>query len=332
MKEHGTVAAAGRALGFKPSTFSNRVERAREAGFVARPEPAQDIEHFAFPDDDVPVETILSTMSKRFTKRQEYNKAKVWFPVKINHSLPCVFAFWGDPHLGANGCNVPLLERDVALCRDNEGVYGVNLGDVTDNWGGRLIVNYARSDSSQKTDYKLAKWFLKDSGIIWAIWILGNHDEWNDGAQIWAEISENIIECHDWQARFKIVFQNGKECPIWAAHSFKGNSIWNTLHGPLRAAKFSGAMAKLYIQGHHHEWALHETEDEQSGNTFWLGKARGYKHVDNWGERHGFFPPQHGSTIAAVIDPMANPDSPAFIRCYPDLEQAVDFMKYLRAR
>ena len=71
--------------------------------------------------------------------------------------------------------------RDADLMAKTPGVYAVNIGDTTDNWGGRLIRLYAENDVSRQTERKLARWFLQESGIRWLVWLHGNHDTM-DGA------------------------------------------------------------------------------------------------------------------------------------------------------
>src|SRR5260221_3586006 len=51
------------------------------------------------------------------------------------------------------------------------------VGDLTDNWTGRLVRLYADQEMSKKQAWKLAKYLLKDTKIRWLCHILGNRSE-----------------------------------------------------------------------------------------------------------------------------------------------------------
>jgi len=285
-----------------------------------------------FPKGDMPVAELISSMSKRFAKRHEKHKSKQWFPIKVKDSKPFALAFVGDPHVDDDGCNWPLLERDIGLMRATEGVYAINIGDTTNNWVGRLIKKYADQETSKKTGYDLARYLMKDSGINWLMWLLGNHDSWNDGAAVLGEMADGVTQIFDWHAKFQLVMPNGSTCPIWAAHSFKGTSIYNPAHGAMRAALFGQMCPRVLMQGHHHEYHMTEGVYADLDMTYWAGKARGYKFIDDYADKLQFGQNSHGATVVAIIDPEADPQSPGFVRCYPDLEEACDYLTFKRSR
>jgi UDP-2,3-diacylglucosamine pyrophosphatase LpxH len=209
-------------------------------------------------------------------------------------------------------------------------MFGVNVGDTTNNWVGRLTRLFGDQDTSQNTARKLARWLLADSGVTWLAWIMGNHDAWNEGIEILKGMNGSQIPMEDWQARFSIVFPNGKVCKTWVAHNFAGNSIWNSLHGAQRAAH-TKAEAHIYACGHLHNWAIHQEESASRDFTYWLLRAKGYKAFDDHAEHLGHFPQQEGEAITAVIDPHAKSEA-GFVQCFADMELAADFLTFLRNR
>lgn len=285
-----------------------------------------------FADDDISAAEIINHMKRRFERKFESHQQKQWFPVKMKSNEPIGLAFVGDPHVDDDGCNWPLLTRDVELLANTPGMHAINIGDTTNNWTGRLVKKYADQESSKKTGYKLAKWLLKDSGVNWLMWLLGNHDSWNDGATIISEMAADITPVFDWQARFVIEFPNGASCPVHAAHNFKGTSIYNPSHGAMRAAKFGQRCPRILMQGHHHDYHMVEGVYEDLDQTYWAGKCRGYKYIDSYADNLQFGQNSHGATVTAIIDPSSDPGSSTFIRMFPDLVQACDFLTYLRQR
>lgn len=316
---------ASHILNCTTATVYNRAKKAE----ALEVDTEDEIEYPHFPDDDLSVQQIINLQKQRFKKRQEYHKSKKWFPLKLNVDGPVGISFFGDPHVDNNGCNWPLLEHHCNLHRDTKALYGINIGDTTDNWVGRLGRLYADSDTSKHTARKLAKWFLEDSGVKWACWLMGNHDAWNEGDAILRGMNTQAIPMEDWQAQISLVLPK-RTVRIWAAHNFKGNSIWNSLHGPQRAAHTKD-WAHLYISGHLHNWALHQEESASKQFVYWLARARGYKYIDHFGELLGHESQQEGATITAIINPEAKSMS-GLMQCYADLDEAVSYLKFLRSR
>lgn len=285
-----------------------------------------------FEDKDVEVDKILDYMSGHFKALHHRKTSWKWFPIKMNIDGPIGLSFIGDPHLGDNGCNVPLVRDHVDILSNTEALYAINIGDTANNWlsGSRLEKLYAKQDSSRETERKLADWFLNDAGINWLVWLMGNHDMWGEFSEILRGYNIKKIPMEDWQAQFKLVFPNGKECKIWAAHDFKGHSMWNSLHGPQKAAHLK-AQAHIYAAGHTHNWAMHQEESASRDFTYWLIRSRGYKFVDEYADLLGHFPQQEGASITAIIDPEAK-SMAGFVQCYADMEHASDYLSWLRAR
>lgn len=254
--EYGSVRAADKA-GLPRRTIQRAITAARAAAAAAPAGKKAPVTLPEFPDDDISVDEIRAQMMKRFEKRQTHHKAKQWFPIKVNIKGPIGVTFWGDPHVDDDGCAWPLLNHHCDLHRDTEGLFSVNIGDTTNNWIGRLVRLYAHQETSAKTAGKLAKWFMCDSGVKWIAVLLGNHGMWGDFGSFLRALNAANIPMDDWQAQFRLVFPNGREVRVWASHDFAGNSMWNSLHGPQRAAH-TKAEAHIFACGHKHNWAIQD--------------------------------------------------------------------------
>ncbi|MEM6903789.1 MAG: metallophosphoesterase, partial [Pseudomonadota bacterium] len=134
-----------------------------------------------------------------FERRHERWKASHFQPVIINSNEPIGIMWFGDPHVDDNGCNWPQLLKDIEIAKQ-PGVYGVNIGDTTNNWVGRLVKKYAEQETTRTNAWRLCEWFLNDAGIPWLFWLLGNHDVWNDGAEIMKRMNIQKVLMHDWMA------------------------------------------------------------------------------------------------------------------------------------
>jgi hypothetical protein len=285
----------------------------------------------SIPDADVPVEELIEKLERNYQRRAEHKAAKTWARFTLHDDGPYCLAVVGDPHLDDPGTNWALLRQHHKLMRRAH-VHGVCLGDVVNNWAGRLQRLYAEQEVTRTQGWKLAQWFF--STVPWLVIVKGNHDLWSSSHGTgdpldWMSRGGAMLE--DWSAQFEVATPAGHAVRIWAAHDFKGTSIYNPLHGPMRAAKFSGGDADVYVAGHQHHWELFNGEDaNKSSRPFWLARARGYKFLDSYADQHQFGSQKHGATIGIVVDPSR--EGPAALHCYADLAEAVEIMEWKRAR
>lgn len=321
---HGSITEAAKALGLSRNTFDHRVKAARAAGITG----PSTITPPKLPDADIPVEEIIAAMVKRSKKKIDNDRAQKWMKFKVNSNLPIGLAYIGDPHMDDDGCNWELLQRDIGIMKNTEGLFGVGAGDYHNNWVGRLQALYAGQETSKDRAWELIKWFFQDSGINWLLALVGNHDAWNDGSRMLAQVAQHVCPVIDWRAQFSLQFPNKRECLIDAAHNFKGTSIWNNMHGLLRAARLGGS-AHLYLAGDHHCWGLAQGECEETHRVYSLARARGYKFVDSYARQSGFGSQNHAATVVAIINPQAKSDV-SFVKCFADLEDGAEYLKYLR--
>lgn len=281
-----------------------------------------------FPDDDIAIESVIDQLDTRFRKQQVSEQARTWFPVTLKNDKPIGVLWFGDPHLDDNGCNWPVLRQHIAICQQ-PGIYGANIGDTTNNWSGRLVRLYANQDTSVKTARRLAEWFMLNAGIKWLVFLIGNHDAWGDGAEILARMGKQYgtkkIICHDWEARFQLVFPNGWSPRIYAAHDFPGNSQWNPLHGPMKAGMM-GDPADLYVCGHKHNWAAYTFENPARGDVQTFLRVRGYKFLDDYARHIGKQEQQGGCAILTIFDPADKS-----ILHFENVQKGADYLAKLRA-
>lgn len=318
-----TIQEAADSIGIPRQTLQSRLRMA-----AADPPKAEEIIFPDLPSSELPPDQLIEQACKRFEGHLTARNARRWMEIKVKSNKPIGVTFMGDPHIDNNGCNWPLLQRDIKILAETPGMYAVNIGDLTDNWIGRLIRLYADQEMSKKQAWKLAAWFMNGAGINWLVHILGNHDAWNDGPYI-IKANAKIVPVEDWQSRFQIVFPNGQRIKVHAAHDFPGSSIWNKMHGPQKASMML-EQADIFACGHKHEWAINESENANRDFVYHLIRARGYKFIDSYSDQLGYGSQKFGASITAIIDPTS--DGVKRIRCFPDLEEGAEFLTWKRAR
>jgi len=298
---------------------------------VALDAPAPRFDPPHIPDADVPVEELIEKLERNYKRRAEHKAAKTWARFTLRDDGPYCLAVVGDPHLDDPGTDWCLLRQHHELLRRDH-VHGVCLGDVVNNWAGRLQRLYAEQEVTRTQGWKLAQWFF--ATVPWLVICKGNHDLWSSSHGTgdpldWMSRGAAMLE--DWSAQFEVATPAGHAVKVWAAHDFKGTSLYNPLHGPMRAQKFSGGEADVYVAGHQHHWELFAGEDaNKSSRPFWLARARGYKFIDSYADQHQFGSQKHGATIGIVVDPTR--EGPAGLHCYADLAEAVEILEFKRAR
>ena len=321
---HGNQTRAAIALGIPRATLQGRIRAAE----IAKLQPALEAPVFsALPPPDLPFAERLATMKERNSVRIVHARAQAWQQVNIPVSGPYGLCFFGDPHLDDPFCDLALVERHAAICRETPGMFGVNGGDSINNWVGFLKKLYADQSTTAEEGWELVEWFMHGLGIRWALWLLGNHDVWETGKRVFDRINGAKILMRDWDAKVRLVSPEG-ECRLWARHDFKGSSIYNELHGLKRASMFGGE-ADIYAAFHRHTWGTAQGETE-GGKRFCLIRAKGYKEVDDYAIKGGFPEQLGGQSVVTVVQPRRGL-SP-IIHAFEDVETGADFLTFLRRK
>lgn len=268
-----------------------------------------------FPPGDIPYSERRELQGRSFEARKESWSAHTWFEIKHNDTLPIGYAFVGDPHGDDDGHHVKQFDEDMKALAKAEGVYAVNMGDLTNAWpeGGKLAGKYADQSMSRKDAINFIRWHLCEIGVPWRLLILGNHDAWNPVMQelIREIVREEKVIVHKWDARFVLVFPNGRRCFVKAAHNYKGHSWFHELHGNIRS--FLDCPAHIVVAAHHHDWGTYAHEAPNIAHLMNPGlpfvahllRVRGYKHMDDYALTHDFPDYQEGATALAIVDPEA---------------------------
>jgi hypothetical protein len=339
LNKSDSIREAAKLANVNESTFRHRVNIAVQRGFVTKKKKEHPLEGIEpgflieeLPDPEAPVDEIIDQAINNFHRRSKASQARDWLKIKIKTDGPFGIASFGDPHIDDNGCNWPLLKRDVELVKNTEALWGLGLGDYTNNWSGRLIRLYKEQEITRSKALRLAQWFFKE--VPWILLIKGNHDLWS--SQIGSHgdpldfMERGCAPLEDWQAKVEFSCPNGKEFKVWAAHDFSGHSIYNPLHSNMRKAKFTGGLADIYISGDKHNWAMFFNEDPDNKTVYWAVRARGYKFIDEYARNLGFADQQYGATILTVFDPYA--EGPGQIQCFADLEEGIEFLEFKRKK
>ena len=325
----GSVRAAAAELGVGRATLDMRLIRAKERGL--KPSNAKPFEVEDLPDGEEDTSELIQRRIKAFKKRHAAKVARKLIQVQIKIDGPIGIAHFGDPHVDDDGCDFGQLETDINIVNKTEGLFGANVGDMQNNWIGRLSALYGQQGTSERQAWALTEWMVR--AVDWLYLIGGNHDAWSGEGDPLKWITANQTGVYEaWGVRLNLNFPNRKQVRVNARHDFKGTSMWNPVHGPMKAVQ-AGWRDHILTCGHLHVSAIAgPLKDPASGLLSWAIRCGGYKIDDRFAVEMGLPDQNAFPTCVTIIDPRYADDDPRLVTVIPSVEMGADFLKFLRRR
>lgn len=322
------------------STCGNKAEASRILGMGIRQlqrrakqldvtERYNEVDIPSLPDRHPDVEEILETRKNRFDARFSAQAARQESQIHVKIDGPIGLMLFGDMHIDDDGSDIVQLERDATLCRETAGMYGINIGDVSNNWVGFLKGLYSHQATTERESWMLVEWFLKS--VPWLVFCLGNHDLWNDAGYLLKQFlrdSPLLMEKHGIICALN--FPNGRKVTCNFRHSFPGRSQWNPAHAISKAAQMGGDY-NLLAAGHTHVSAYNIVKNAKTGIISHCVQLASYKVVDEYADRLGLKDHHISPAVVAVIDPAAKNEK-SLIQIFHDVAQGAEFLSWLRGK
>lgn len=326
VEKHKSQSAAADSLGLPRTTFQNRLRAAKAGRFV------KGVEFVAQPvaDTDMDVQELIAFRKRQFEIRQAAEEKNKLIPVTVRKTGPIGILWFGDPHVDDDGCNLPLLDSHVELVRVTDGLFGATVGDISNNWVGRLARLYSEQGTSAKQAWKLTEWFIRS--VNWLLLIGGNHDCWSGAGDPIQWMTREIDGIHkNHGARIALNFPNQTGITINARHNFPGNSMYNPAHGGMKNIHF-GVRDHLLVGGHKHISGYGVLKDPATGKTCHALQIASYKVYDRYAEELSLRDQALSPSAVTVIDPSKPDDHPDKIKIFWDAFEGADYLTYLRRK
>jgi len=282
--------------------------------------------------EEVPIEELIKSRVKASKKKRNKSKSKhnklLFLPPE-----PTGIVIFGDPHVDNEGCDWGTLFSHIKIIQETEGVLAACVGDMQDNWVGRLARCYADSSVTASDGWRLSEWFL--SSMQWIAIVGGNHDAWAHGPGVdpmhW--LTEKCgVPCYAQdEIRINLGWKDRPdlESVIWVLrHDFSGRSWYHPTHGPHKEAMLDGK-CHILTAGHIHQWGVLTTEQRHERVTHAI-RVRGYKRADAYAKQKGFSEQTFGEACIVVIDPEKT--GPGRITVHWDIQEGCNYLTYLRTR
>ena len=331
----GAMETGAQRLGISCKAFRHRLEIALSVhGMDWRREDGLSDRQFtipSLPDPDPDAEELLEHREDIYNRKFDANKARKLIPITVNVDGPVGITHFGDPHIDDDGCDIPSLRRDVALVNKTDGMFAANLGDLSNNWVGRLARLYEDQSTTARQGWILVEWLVR--AVPWLYIVAGNHDLWkgeSDPIKWMTKFSGTMYEA--WGARVALKFPNGKSVRVNARHDFSGHSMWNPNHGPMKAA-MGGWRDHILTCGHKHvSFIAGPLKDPATGLLSWAIRCAGYKVIDGYAAEKGLPDQNSFPSAVTIIDPTRADDDPNLITVFAGTEEACDFLKFKRKK
>lgn len=343
---NGGRVSAAKLLQVTPRALQDRVNAARAKGMsipdappanqMARPRKSAQAQETAaplvfptLPSGKIDIDSLIQRRRETFARKNEAHEARKLVHIKVKSDRPIAVCLLGDPHVDDDGTDLGRLADDIDIINRTDGLYAGCIGDVQNNWVGRLARLYANQETTESQSWQLAEWFVQSLSAKWLFMVQGNHDAWsgNGDPMRWIQRQADVKLAGDHTVRLALQFANGREVRIAARHDWPGNSMWNPSHGQLRAASLTHH-DHIIVSGHKHTGGYQLVRVPASGLLAHCLQLGSYKIHDSYADELGLPPRMIAPSCTAIIDPKAG--EVGMVRIEHDLEAAADYLTWLR--
>lgn len=331
--EHGSQSRAAAALGIPRGTLQSRLLRADSLKVApsTRRLPSHELDIPEAPDADEPIDELIARKAAQYARDETSRAWHKLVRVGVRSAGPVVIAAVGDPHVDDDRCDVSRLMADMDTIGKTEGMFALHVGDITNNWVGRLGRLYAHQRTTAGDGIRLAGEMFRRAPPLAVIG--GNHDLWNEGMS-WlnfcvrqAGVDTKLVAAHG--VRLELAFPGGRTVRVHTRHDFPGRSQYNPIHGLAKEHLF-GLRDHVNIAGHKHVDSAAVTPSPD-GYAHWSFRVSGYKGFDDYAASANLREMKMAPTIGLLINPQAK-HMAELVKPFWCLEAAADYLSFLRRR
>lgn len=310
-----------------PATKARAESQARLRAFKVTSERPSD-------EAERPIAELVADRLKATSRRLRNDALRELVKIDLDVSGPYAIAMMGDPHMDNPGCNLELLLAHTELIAQTDGMFGVCVGDLQDNWVGRLARLWADQGIAARDSQRLVDWWLQQFGGKLLAICEGNHDCWSHGMNTmsplaWIESKLGaVVERHG--VRLRLSPHEGDPVTINMRHDFPGRSQYNPAHGPNKSLLF-GIRDDVAVAGHTHEFGFSVRLDPETRKPMHALRLGSYKHSDEYARTLGLLDNNVTECAVLMVDPAeADPRHRTWIETNPF--RAARLLKLMRRK
>lgn len=326
----GSKSGAAKLLDIPRSTMRHHLTVAEDLGLLASREvwdSRDDFDVEVLPEELPTAEELIARRKTEWGRYSSAKEARRLIDVKIKMEGPIAICHMGDPHVDDPGTDIGLLEEHVNIVKNTSAMYAANIGDMHNNWVGRLARLYGEQSTSQAEAWVLVEWLINSMDYLYLI--KGNHDVWSGSSDPldWMIKNPGVVESHG--ARINLIHPNGAETRINARHDFRGHSMWNEVHGPKKAVKM-GWRDHILTCGHKHTSGIGVDKCPATGLVSHVIRCASYKVWDRYADQLGLPDGNVFPACVTIIDPDEAEDTAKRVTVIMDVENGAEYLTWLR--
>jgi len=280
------------------------------------------------PPSEIDERELVARRKLQFRSKRVAEEKGALIRCSVNIGGPFGILFFGDPHVDDDGTDIEMIEHHARLTREVDGVFGATVGDITNNWIGRLARLYGDQSTTQSEALVLAEWFVKS--VNWLFLVGGNHDLWSGAADPLKWIARQYGALYQSsEVRLRLVTPKKKTFTVNCRHDFKGHSMWNTAHGALKAAML-GPSDNVFICGHTHVSGYNIYKNENGVISHCI-QVPSYKLYDRFAKDRGFRDQTISPGVLVVFNVDAETEADKVV-VFQDVDRGCDYLTYLRGK
>jgi hypothetical protein len=187
---------------------------------------------------------------------------------------------------------------------------------------------WAQQSTSAKDAWQLTEWLIQSCD--WLYLVGGNHDAWSGSGDPLEWITAQTGALYEPNAaRLGITLPSKRSVRVNARHDFKGHSMWNTAHGPAKAAQM-GWRDHILTCGHTHVSGYQVLKDPASRLISHAVRVASYKQYDRYAIENGFPDQNIFVCPVTIIDPRFADDDPRYVTTIFDPHEGADYLTWKR--
>ncbi len=264
--------------------------------------PEVEIPPLPSPEEDPDV--TWGRMERVFDRNHKAERARDLVPIRIKTDKPIVIHIFGDLHLGNSGTNHHLLRRHSEIVAEHPQVFGIGIGDHTDNWFGKLAHKWSTMEITEDQELNLFKHWLDMVESKLLALVDGNHDIWptpNSGA-IRELLRGTKLLSGPW-VRIRFILDNKQDFIFSCHHKGKGSSVVNDAHAAMTLAQRYWQDSDVVAVGHRHKSGLGGVYQPTFNKMSWGIQIGSYKQVDDYAARGAFRPSMSCPSVSILLNP-----------------------------
>jgi hypothetical protein len=251
------------------------------------------------PNPNEPIEDLVSRKKAQYARQASADDFAHLIPIQVRENKPVAICAVGDPHVDDDLCDIGAIERDMRIIGRTDGMYALHLGDITNNWVGRLGRLYAHQSTKATDAVRLAEWMFKLAPPL--ALVSGNHDlleRRHELAERSASSRPGATSCRPTACGWLWPSGAGRRCAFTRATTSRGTASTTRSTACARSTCWASATTSTSPATSHTD-AMRRVPSPEGFMHQWMLRVSGYKGHDDYAKAGHFAEDEDGPDFGA---------------------------------